>query len=72
MIITDIEMPEINGYEFVKILKNENINIPVLVISMMEEKRATEKFKEIKIEHFINKSEFNEEKILKTIEEIIK
>lgn len=72
LIITDIEMPETNGYEFVRILKNENINIPVLVISMMNEKQAAEKFKEIKIEHFINKADFSEEKILKTIEEIIK
>lgn len=33
LIVTDIMMPHINGREFIKLLKNSNTNIPVIVLS---------------------------------------
>jgi DNA-binding NarL/FixJ family response regulator len=36
IVISDISMPEMNGVEFVKILKNDFPNLKILVISMFE------------------------------------
>lgn len=36
ILITDISMPEVNGIEFIKILKNQNPQIKILVLSMFE------------------------------------
>ena len=33
LIITDIMMPEMNGFEFVRLLREGEVNIPVMVIS---------------------------------------
>lgn len=37
-IITDIKMPELNGLQFVEFLRNENKNIPIIVISSYYDK----------------------------------
>ena len=36
IIITDISMPEMNGIEFIKILRNDFPNIKILVVSMFD------------------------------------
>lgn len=36
ILITDISMPDINGIEFIKILKDQNPQIKILVLSMFE------------------------------------
>ncbi len=41
IIILDIEMPEMNGLEFLKERKNQNIDIPVIVLSSIATKGAT-------------------------------
>lgn len=37
LIITDIMMPGINGYDFCKALRRENFNMPILIITAKEE-----------------------------------
>ncbi|MBN2535451.1 MAG: response regulator [Spirochaetales bacterium] len=67
MIITDIEMPVMNGIELITKMKEkeELKNIPVVVISSY--KTYSDKVEAMGVKYFIDKSEFSEEILIKTI-----
>lgn len=55
VIITDINMPEVNGYEFVLWLKKNNINSKIIVMTSYFSNDSREKFNEHKILEYIEK-----------------
>lgn len=67
IIISDLEMPEMNGIEFVNLLKNSDkySKIPVIILSSYE----SEKLDELgaRADAFITKSEFNQDYLLQII-----
>ncbi len=73
LIISDIEMPDMNGAEFVKYIKKKEKmkNIPIIIISMLSIDRVSELFRGIKIEAFLSKSELNKNNLVTTIKEIL-
>lgn len=74
LIISDIEMPQMNGYEFISaIQKNKKLKeVPVVVISMLKEENAKDKFKNSKISAFISKSDFNKDEFINLVRELLK
>lgn len=69
-ILSDIEMPIMNGVEFITRLKSNArfCTIPVIVVSSY--KNYNEKLAALKINHFINKGEFNKDLLIKTLREV--
>jgi DNA-binding NarL/FixJ family response regulator len=65
LIISDISMPEINGYEFIKILKKEFPSIKILVVSMYRNIQSFDG-----IDGFLLK-ETNKEELIETINTIV-
>lgn len=67
IIISDLEMPEMNGIEFVNLLKSSDkySKIPVIILSSYE----SEKLDELgaRADAFITKSEFNQDYLLQII-----
>ncbi len=55
LIITDILLPEMNGIDLIKELKNYNVNIPIFVISAYESKDLLNEIFELGSYEFINK-----------------
>ena len=71
LILSDMEMPEMNGQEFIKELKNHSKfkDIPVVIISSYE----SDDFGAITgAETFIKKASFNQDYLLDTIEKLLK
>lgn len=71
LILSDIEMPEMNGQEFIRELKNHSKfkDIPVVIISSYE----SDDFGIITgAETFIKKSNFNQEYLLDILEKLLK
>lgn len=73
LIITDINMPKMNGYEFIEVLKNDEMymDIPVFVISSMTRDEARSRFGRQKIEGYMQKDLFNQSEFIEKIKEII-
>ncbi|MCL2276578.1 MAG: response regulator [Treponema sp.] len=73
LILLDVDMPEMNGYEAIKILKDsENTkNIPVIFLTAHTEHAAEEKAFSLGAAAFISKP-FHKEYLLDCIEEHIK
>ncbi len=67
LIITDILLPELNGIDFIKELKKNNINIPTFVISAYESKDVLNEVFELGSYEFINKP-FNKETLLERLD----
>ncbi len=72
LIITDIEMPEMNGLDFIEQLKSNSATseIPVIVMSSLLDDNTKRKMKSLNIEKFLIKGEFNQKLFLKVISEI--
>jgi len=73
LIISDLTMPKINGYEFIEKLKNDEMyaDIPVLVMSSIAKGLAVKKLQKFKIEGYIQKDLFNQTEFIQKIEEIL-
>ena len=71
LIITDIEMPEMNGLDFIEQLKSNSATseIPVIVMSSLLDDKTKRKIKSLNIEKFLIKGEFNQKLFLKVISE---
>ena len=73
MIISDITMPKINGYEFVEILKNDEMyaDIPILIISSIVKESAMKKLQKYKIEGYFQKDLFNQQSFVNKVNEVL-
>ena len=73
LIITDLNMPKVDGYEFVQRLKNDEMfaDIPVIVMSSQSEKEAGEKLQGMKIDYYMSKDNFNQAEFSRQIKNIL-
>ena len=66
LIITDLTMPEIDGYDFINKLKTDEMyaDIPIIIMSSIPEKTAMEKLGSLNINYYISKENFNQENFI--------
>ena len=66
-------MPKIDGYEFVSILKNDEMymDIPIIVMSSQPEEKAMKKLKQYNIEAYIQKDMFNQTDFVDLIKNVL-
>lgn len=62
IIITDYMMPGMNGYEFIKQVKNDGLDIPVIVLTARMDEQAKLDFLRLGIDDYLTKP-FNEEEL---------
>ena len=71
LLVTDIEMPELSGLELIQKMNNDNINIPVIVLSSVQD----EKIKKLCIHNgarvLISKKDFDENEFLNVISQLL-
>lgn len=73
LIISDIAMPMMNGYELIKHVKNDEMlsSIPIIVISTIPTQQIKEHFKDVNIDTYIYKINFEKNDFLNQIAEIL-
>ena len=73
LIITDLTMPKIDGYEFIERLKNDEMymDIPIIVMSSLQENKAKKKLSQYNIEYYISKDNFNQNDLAQQVKRII-
>jgi DNA-binding response OmpR family regulator len=72
LIITDLNMPDMNGYEFVRKLKSDenHENIPIIVLSGIGESAERLKLYKMGVDEYLIKP-FNPEELLVRVEKIL-
>ncbi|MBR6127552.1 hybrid sensor histidine kinase/response regulator [bacterium] len=73
LIITDLNMPKVDGYEFIERLKNDEMyaDIPIIVMSSLSEAAASEKLKNLKIDYYVPKENFNQSEFSRQVKNIL-
>lgn len=73
LIITDIEMPEMDGFEFLQKLKTDEMfsDIPVIMVSSIMAEEYKKRAAELGAEKYIIKGEFNQEEFHQIIRKIL-
>ncbi len=73
LIVTDINMPKMDGYEFVEILRGDEMyaDIPIIVMSSISKDTALKRFGRIKIDGYMQKDLFNQKEFLDNVKEIL-
>ena len=73
LIITDLTMPKIDGYEFITQLKTDEMyaDIPIVIMSSIPENMAKQKLEQLNIDYYIAKENFNQENFVNQIKAIL-
>ena len=73
LIITDLTMPKIDGYEFIERLRNDEMyaDIPIIVISSLPENQARKRLNKHSIAHYISKDNFDQADLAIQVKEIL-
>ena len=73
LIITDITMPKIDGYEFIERLKTDEMysDIPIIVMSSLSEQTAKKRLSQFKIEYYIQKDNFNQIEFSQQVKKVL-
>ncbi len=74
LVVLDINIPKINGWEFLKIIRNDSKtkNLKVVVVSNINPKDYPENFSEFKVIRYFLKVETSVEEMAQAVKEIIK
>jgi len=73
LVILDLMLPKMNGFEFLKKIKNDDAlkNIPVIVISVLGQKTDQKKAIKLGAEKYLIKTDHTLEEIMKNINNIL-
>jgi chemotaxis protein histidine kinase CheA len=73
LVVTDVQMPRMDGFELCRTLKNNNEykHIPVVIITALEKEEDKRKGIEVGADAYITKSTFDQRNLLGTIERLI-
>ena len=73
LIITDLTMPKIDGYQFIERLKNDEMymDIPIIVMSSLPEKTALKRLEQFRIEYYMRKENFDQTEFAEQVKRII-
>ena len=74
LIITDIQMPNVNGVDFIKHIKSNEtyVSIPIMIISTIPQKEINDKLTDLNINAYINKMTFEKNDFVSKIRAILK
>lgn len=72
ILLTDINLPGINGIDLIKTLKSRNVDTQYIILSCFAEFEYAREAYELGVEKYILKHELNEEELVKTILDVYK
>lgn len=71
LLITDIEMPEMDGFTLISKIRKNNQKIPILILSSRGEKSDIQKGLELGANAYFVKKDFNKNDLIKKVEELL-
>lgn len=73
LIVSDIDMPRMNGFEFVSKMKNDERvkNIPIIIVSYKDREEDRQRGLEVGADYYLTKGSFHDETLVDAVVELI-
>ena len=73
LIISDIDMPRMNGFDLVKRIKSDTklMNIPIMIVSYKEREEDKIRGLEAGADHYLTKSSFHDDTLINAVKDLI-
>ena len=73
LIITDLTMPHIDGYQFLNMLKTDEMyaDIPIIIMSSISKNLAMEKLTDLNVDYYICKENFNQQEFVEQVKTLL-
>jgi two-component system sensor histidine kinase and response regulator WspE len=73
LIVSDIDMPRMNGFEFVSMLKNDDRfkNVPVIIVSYKDRREDRERGLEVGADYYLTKGSFHDDTLIEAVIDLI-
>jgi DNA-binding response OmpR family regulator len=71
LIICDLIMPKVDGFEVLQMVKDNNINIPVIILTNLSQPEDEKRVRDLGATHFLIKSDTPLMKIIETIKTLV-
>jgi len=71
LIICDLIMPKVDGFEVLQMVKDNNINIPVIILTNLSQPEDEKRVRDLGAKHFLIKSDTPLMKIVETIKTLV-
>jgi two-component system sensor histidine kinase and response regulator WspE len=73
LVVSDIDMPRMNGFELVSLIKNDpNLhNIPVIIVSYKDREEEKNKGLEVGADFYLTKGSFQDEALINAVLDLI-
>ena len=73
LVVSDIDMPRMNGFEFVSKMKNDDRfkNIPVFIVSYKDREEDRQQGLEVGADYYLTKGSFHDESLLDAVIDLI-
>lgn len=73
LIVSDIDMPRMNGFEFVSKMKNDDRvrDIPIIIVSYKDREEDRQRGLEVGADYYLTKGSFHDETLVDAVMELI-
>ncbi|MEJ2689737.1 MAG: hybrid sensor histidine kinase/response regulator [Deltaproteobacteria bacterium] len=73
LVVTDIDMPRMNGFELIKLIKDDPVlaSIPVIIVSFKDKRVDREKGLEAGADYYLAKGSFQDETLVEAVKDLI-
>lgn len=71
LVICDLIMPKVDGFQVLQLVKDNNINIPIIILTNLSQPEDEKRVRDLGATHFMIKSDTPLLKIVESIKELI-
>ena len=71
LIVCDLIMPKVDGFEVLQMIKDNNINVPIIILTNLSQPEDEKKVRDLGATNFLIKSDTPLMKIIENIKEIV-
>ena len=71
LILLDLIMPKINGYDVLKIIREKKMNVQIIILSNLSQSEEMEKAKKMGIQDYFNKTDISLNEIVKRVKQTL-
>ncbi|SFI38433.1 hybrid sensor histidine kinase/response regulator [Planctomicrobium piriforme] len=73
LVVSDVDMPRLNGFEFVQRIRSDNrfVSLPVIIVSYKDRAEDRQRGMSVGANYYLTKSSFHDERLLEAVRDLL-